>query len=67
MRLLSDYGPIVHEGLSRLSTVIERSSWRGVATRRGTPDTLPFLGSVQESEQVVDWRGFANGEDFRTL
>ena len=24
-------------------------------------------GSVQESEQVIDWRGFPKGEDFRTL
>ena len=24
-------------------------------------------GSAQESEQVIDWRGFANGEVFRTL
>jgi hypothetical protein len=26
-----------------------------------------FTGSVQESEQVIDWRGFPKGEDFRTL
>jgi len=25
------------------------------------------IGSAQESEQVIDWRGFANGEVFRTL
>jgi hypothetical protein len=25
------------------------------------------VGSAQESEQVIDWRGFANGEVFRTL
>jgi len=36
-------------------------------TFESPPGRVCFSGSAQESEQVVDWRGFANGEVFRTL
>ena len=44
-----------------------KNKTKGIVLIAASYDGDKKIGSVQESEQVIDWRGFPKGEDFRTL